>query len=210
MSQIILASASPRRRELLEQVGISFHVCPAQGEECISEELPQEVVMSLSRQKAREVASGIATYNEMQKEITTPQDILVIGADTVVAYGDVILGKPADEEDAVRMLSLLEGKTHSVYTGVTFIFLEAGGRTGQYSFYEKTDVTMYPMSKEQIRRYVATGEPMDKAGAYAIQGKCAIYVEKIDGDYNNVVGLPVARVYQELTRLGFDPYGEEN
>lgn len=134
------------------------------------------------------------------------QDILVIGADTVVANEGQILGKPKDEEDAKRMLSSLAGHTHSVYTGVTCVFISADGRCGEHSFYEKTDVTMYQMSDEEIQRYVASGEPMDKAGAYAIQGRCAIFVKEIQGDYNNVVGLPIARLYQELLALGIDIY----
>lgn len=209
MSQIILASASPRRRELLEQVGITFSVWPAKGEEVIRGSSPGEVVLELSKQKAEEVASSVLAYNEGHKELTTPQDILVIGADTVVAHGSQILGKPKDEADAARMLSLLAGKTHSVYTGVTLVFIDKQGRTGEHAFYERTEVSMYDMSEEEIGRYVASGEPMDKAGAYGIQGKCAIHIQKIQGDYNNVVGLPVARIYQELTRLGFDLYNEE-
>ena len=208
MSQIILASASPRRRELLEQVGIEFSICPAKGEEVITSTKPQEVVLELSKQKAEEVAAGTLSYNEGHKDLVTPQDILVIGADTVVSYGDQILGKPVDEEDAIRMLRMLSGNTHSVYTGVTFVFIDKSGRTGEYSFYEKTDVSMYEMTEEEIRRYVDSGEPMDKAGSYGIQGKCAIHIRAIEGDYNNVVGLPVARVYQELTRLGFPIYNK--
>ena len=134
----------------------------------------------------------------------TTVDILVIGADTVVAYGDEILGKPKDEEDARRMLTLLQGNTHSVYTGITLVFIDKSGRTGEYCFFEKTDVTMYPMDEDEINRYIATGEPMDKAGSYGIQGRCAIYIKQIEGDYNNVVGLPVARLYQELRRVGYD------
>ena len=101
---------------------------------------------------------------------------------------------------------LLSGRKHAVYTGVTFVFLDKNGRVGAHTFYEKTEVTMKPLSALEIDRYVATGEPMDKAGAYGIQGKCAIYIEGIEGDYNNVVGLPVARIYKELQKLGIDPY----
>lgn len=211
MSMIILASGSPRRKELLEQIGLDFEICPAKGEEVITTTIPHEAVLELSRQKAEEVAGGIAAYLEhgIPSQLVGEakgQDILVIGADTVVAYGDKILGKPKDEENAGEMLSLLSGNTHSVYTGVTCVFISADGKTGEHSFYEKTDVSMCPMSSEQIRRYIATGEPMDKAGAYAIQGRCAVYVRKIDGDYNNVVGLPVGRLYQELLALGIDLY----
>ncbi len=211
MSMIILASGSPRRKELLEQIGLEFEICPAKGEEVITTTIPHEAVLELSKQKAEEVAGGIAAYlehgipSQLMGE-AKGQDILVIGADTVVAYGDKILGKPKDEENAREMLSLLSGNTHSVYTGVTCVFISADGKTGEHSFYEKTDVSMCPMSPEQIQRYIATGEPMDKAGSYAIQGKCAVYIRKIDGDYNNVVGLPVGRLYQELLALGIDLY----
>ena len=202
MSQIILASASPRRKELLEQIGAEFVICPAKGEEVITETDPSAVVMELSRQKAEEVAYGVQIYNEQHADLTTPQDILVIGADTVVAYENQILGKPKDEEDARRMLTMLSGKTHSVYTGVTFVFIDKEGRTGEHCFFEKTDVCMYPLKEEEIDRYIQSGDPMDKAGSYGIQGRFAIHIKEIRGDYNNVVGLPVARLYQELQKLG--------
>ena len=204
MSQMILASASPRRKELLEQIGAEFVICPAKGEEVITETDPSAVVMELSRQKAEEVASGVLTYNEQHADLATPQDILVIGADTVVAYENQILGKPKDEEDARRMLTMLSGKMHSVYTGVTFVFIDKEGRTGEHCFFEKTDVCMYPLKEEEIDRYIQSGDPLDKAGSYGIQGRCAIYVKEIKGDYNNVVGLPIARLYQELKRVGYE------
>lgn len=206
MSQIILASASPRRKELLEQVGVEFEVCPAKGEEIITKTQPKDVVMELARQKAKEVAAMISTYGELHPDTTTPQDLLVIGADTVVSYQEHILGKPKDEEDAKQMLTMLSGQTHEVYTGVALLFVEPSGRAGVHTFYEKTEVTMYPMSEKEIQRYIATGDPMDKAGSYGIQGACAIHIKEIHGDYNNVVGLPVARLYQELQNLGFDWY----
>ena len=202
MSQMILASASPRRKELLEQIGAEFVICPAKGEEVITETDPSAVVMELSRQKAEEVAYGVQIYNEQHADLTTPQDILVIGADTVVAYENQILGKPKDEEDARRMLTMLSGKTHSVYTGVTFVFIDKEGRTGEHCFFETTDVCMYPLKEEEIDRYIQSGDPMDKAGSYGIQGRFAIHIKEIRGDYNNVVGLPVARLYQELQKLG--------
>ena len=206
MSQIILASQSPRRKELLEQIGLEFEICPAQGEEVITKSVPEEVVMELSKQKAEEVAAMVSSFGEEHKDITTPSDILVIGADTVVAYDGEILGKPADETDAKRMLTMLSGNTHSVFTGVTLVLIDKSGRAGELVFYEKTDVKMHKMSEVEIDRYIATGEPMDKAGSYGIQGKCAIYIEKIDGDYNNVVGLPITRIYQELKKIGIDIY----
>lgn len=206
MGQIILASASPRRKELLEQIGISFDICPAKGEEIITKEVPHEVVEELASQKAKEVAGMVKAYEASHEELMTPQDIMVIGADTIVAYENQILGKPKDEADAFRMLSMLAGNTHSVYTGVSIVLLGASGKVGELTFYEKTDVVMRQMEEEEIRRYIATGEPMDKAGAYGIQGKCAIYIDKINGDYNNVVGLPVAAIYRELKKLGIDLY----
>jgi septum formation protein len=203
MSRIVLASASPRRKELLEQIGIEFEICPAKGEEKVTKTAPDEVVTELSKQKAEEVAAGILLYNETHPELVTPQDILVIGADTVVSHGGKILGKPKAEEDAKRMLFLLSGDIHSVYTGVTLVFIDKSGRTGEYAFFEKTDVEVYPLSEEEISGYIKSGEPMDKAGSYGIQGLFARYIKKIDGDYNNVVGLPVARLYQELKKLNW-------
>ena len=183
-----------------------FEICPAKGEEIITKTIPSEVVEELSSQKAMEIAELITQYDSEHRDITTPTDIMVIGADTVVAYENQILGKPKDEEDARRMLSLLSGNTHSVYTGVTVVLIDKNGRAGKITFHEKTDVGMYPMSDKQIRDYIATGESADKAGSYAIQGKCAIHIREIKGDYNNVVGLPVARLYQELISLGIDIY----
>lgn len=206
MGQIILASASPRRKELLEQIGIGFDICPAKGEEIITKTVPKEVVEELSSQKAKEVASMIKAYGADHEEWMTPQDIMVIGADTVVAFDGQILGKPKTEEDAFWMLSMLSGNTHVVYTGVSIILMAASGKVGELTFHERTLVTMREMEEQEIRRYIATGEPMDKAGAYGIQGKCAIFVDKIDGDYNNVVGLPVAAIYRELKKLGIDLY----
>lgn len=184
--RLILASASPRRRELLQQIQMEFTVLPAKGEEKITKEIPQEVVMELSEQKAREVAA----FSEVKDE-----DALVLGADTVVVYQERILGKPKDEEDAFLMLKTLSGKTHEVYTGVTLLHAKTGETD---SFFEKTAVTMYPVQEDEIRGYIATGEPMDKAGAYGIQGIGAKFIKCIEGDYNNVVGLPVGRVYQEI------------
>lgn len=194
MIKYILASASPRRRELLEQVGLSFEVFPAHGEEIITKELPWEIVEELSYQKAAEAAGRYAAQNGA---INKDDIYVIIGADTIVAYGSEIMGKPKDAQDAVRMLTMLQDDTHQVYTGVTLALLLPGG-IQTATFHEKTDVSMYPMDASQIREYVDTGEPADKAGAYAIQGKCAAYIKGINGDYNNVVGLPVGRLMQEL------------
>lgn len=195
MVRVILASGSPRRKELLEQVGVSFEISVADGEEIISQKLPWEIVEELSLQKATEVAGRY----EAKQEIT--EQTVVIGADTIVAYGEEIMGKPKNEEMAKEMLQKLQDGSHQVYTGVTLIIMTAGNRQ-VVTFHEKTDVEMYPMSEKQIDAYVATKEPMDKAGSYAIQGKCAAYIKGICGDYNNVVGLPVARLMQEIFKLG--------
>lgn len=192
MSKIILASASPRRKELLRQVGIRYKVMPSNIEEKITKTQPEEVVQELSYQKAVDVCGSLETLGE--------DDFTVIGADTVVSFMNHIMGKPKDAEDACRMLDSLQGNVHQVYTGVTICFKQKGLSSMFHTFYERTDVSMYPMTQEEIETYAATGEPMDKAGAYAIQGKCASYIESICGDYNNVVGLPVGRLYQELKK----------
>ncbi len=189
---LVLASQSPRRRELLSQVGIAFRVAPSTVEERITKTAPDEVVRELSFQKAEDVASR------------EPEGTWVLGADTVVSLDGEILGKPADQEEAGEMLRRLSGRSHSVYTGVTLYKREAE-RIWSECFSEETRVTFYPMTEEEIRRYVATGDPLDKAGAYGIQGPAAAFIRCIDGDYNNVVGLPVAAVYQrwkEIVRDG--------
>ncbi|MBD5487686.1 MAG: septum formation protein Maf [Lachnospiraceae bacterium] len=192
--KIYLASASPRRKELLKQVGISFKTMPSTVEEKITKTEPQEVVEELSYQKAVDVCSRLTEENR--------EDFVVIGADTVVSSWGEILGKPKDKEDAVRMLNKLQGGSHQVYTGVTLAWKYKDMSAMYTTFSECTDVTMYTMSEEEIKRYVDSGEPMDKAGAYAIQGLCAAYIQGICGDYNNVVGLPVGRVCQELKKRG--------
>lgn len=197
MTKFILASGSPRRKELLEQIGISFEIFPANGEEIITKKFPWEVVEELSLQKAAEAAE------RYEKKLGINEQTVIIGADTIVAYGEEIMGKPKDEEMAKEMLTKLQNDSHQVYTGVTLVIMTAQGRQ-VITFYEKTEVVMYPMTKSQIEAYVATGEPMDKAGAYAIQGRCAAFVKGICGEYNNVVGLPVARLMQELLKNNID------
>lgn len=191
MRKIILASASPRRRELLEQGGIPFTVIPSQAEEKITTEQPGQAVEELSYLKCSDI---------YEKSLG---DVLVIGADTVVASEGKILGKPSSQKDAVKMLQSLQGREHEVYTGVTIMARE-GNENRKKTFHEKTKVVFYPMSDEEIRSYVNTGEPMDKAGAYGIQGKSAVFIMEISGDYNNVVGLPLARLYQELKNMGIE------
>lgn len=184
---IILASGSPRRKELLNQIGISFTVNPSKKEEKVTTNIPSEVVRELSYQKAMDIAEQ------------SSEGSVVIGADTVVAYEGKILGKPKDRTDAQNMLRMLAGNTHSVYTGVTIIKKE-NNRFLEEIFYKETRVTMARMSEEEIETYVDSKEPMDKAGSYAIQGKCAAFIEKIDGDYYNVVGLPICEVYHRLKK----------
>ena len=188
--KIYLASASPRRKELLRQVGLSFKVVPSTVEEKITKEKPDEVVEELSYQKAVDVCGRLAAEGK--------EDFVVIGADTVVSAWGKILGKPSDKEEAARMLKDLQGGSHQVYTGVTLAWKYKDMAPMYATFSECTDVTMYAMTDEEIQRYVDSGEPMDKAGAYAIQGRFAAYIQGICGDYANVVGLPVGRVYQEL------------
>ena len=185
--KLILASASPRRKELLAKTGLPFEIIPAKGEEIITKNIPAEVVMELSEQKAREVAAA------------QTEDCIIIGADTIVAKGDVIMGKPKDKADAFRMLESISDDCHQVYTGVTI--LRKGAAPASITFAEKTDVFLYPMTEAEINAYIESGDPMDKAGAYGIQGDFAIHVKGIEGDYYNVVGLPIGRVYQELKNL---------
>lgn len=180
--KIILASASPRRKELMALAGIPFEARPVDADETILCCTPPEgAVMMLATRKAQLAAEHF------------PDD-LIIGADTIVAVGKHIYGKPDTSEEAFEMLSALSGKTHQVFTGVC-IYTKSGHRN---AFCTRTDVTFFPLSEEEIRAYIATGEPMDKAGAYGIQGKGALLVEKIDGDYYNVVGLPISRLVREL------------
>ena len=219
--KIILASASPRRRELLTQIGLDFEVVVSETEEKITSTEPAKVVEELSAQKAEAVWEKLCSTTASQGSVTNAErldegsevfeseqtsgettitDIIVLGADTVVACDGKILGKPADTEAAAAMLTMLQGRGHEVYTGVTILYEENGERK-TLTFHEKTIVHFYPMTDAQIREYVATGDPMDKAGSYGIQGFCARYIRGIEGDYNNVVGLPVGRVYQELHGL---------
>ena len=190
--KIYLASASPRRKEILKQVGISFKVVPSTVEEHVTSTEPHKVVEELSYQKAVDVCGKLSE--------TKDEDFVVIGADTVVACWGEILGKPKDKQDATDMLQKLSGQSHQVYTGVTIAWKYKGTPAMFHTFHECTDVTMYSVSEEDIEAYVNSLEPMDKAGAYALQGGCAKHIQGICGDYYNVVGLPIGRLYQELKK----------
>ena len=190
--QVILASGSPRRKELLELIGVEFKIITSNKEEVITSTNPEEVVKELSMMKAEDVAAGVEG------------PAIILGADTVVAHGGRILGKPKDPKDAINMIRSFAGDDHYVYTGVCIIRKEADGSIKRISFAEGTKVTVYPMTEEEIEQYVATNEPMDKAGAYAIQGLFAPYIKGIEGDYYNIVGFPIAGIYQRLKAEGID------
>jgi septum formation protein len=218
---LVLASASPRRQELLRSAGISFVVQPADIDETpLTGEAPRDCAERLAREKA--LAVWRVRAKDARSDDARPQDV-VLGADTIVVIDETILGKPADAEDAARMLRLLSGRTHRVITGVCVVGPADSGqlpvtsrstsrnvsdgngaadRPPLTSASQTTLVTMNELSDEEIRDYVATGEPMDKAGAYAIQGMASRWIPRIEGDYSNVVGLPVALVYRMLHDRG--------
>ena len=201
MKKIILASQSPRRRELLAQIGVPFTVEVSDTDENVSDADPAVIVQELARRKAFAVASH-----------HPDEDAYVIGADTIVVYKGEVLGKPKDPDDARRMLRELAGNVHQVYTGVCVIEVpcakdgsceDSDGTLSEdrgireTAFAERTDVFVAPLTDAEIDAYIATGEPFDKAGSYGIQGIFARHIEKIDGDYTNVVGLPVGRLWRE-------------
>lgn len=188
MKEFVLASASPRRKELLTQIGIEFRICTSEKEEEVLSNCPEEIVKDLSYTKAEDVFERGNT------------DAVVIGADTIVVYEKKVLGKPKTEEEAYEMIKMLQGNVHQVYTGMSIIWSQDGS-THVSSEVTVTEVELYQMSDEEIRAYVSTKEPYDKAGGYAIQGYFARYVKQIKGDYNNVVGLPIGKLYQLLNSL---------
>lgn len=177
------------------QAGLVFDVCPtdAEDERGISPEHAGAYACALARAKASAVARAVS-------------DAVVVGADTVVALDDHILNKPADAADAARMLTLLQGRTHQVITGVAVLQVEAGRVVREDVRSVSTDVTMRKVAPDEITAYISTGEPMDKAGAYGIQGRGAVFIERISGDYNNVVGLPLFTVSQMLAEVGIPPF----
>lgn len=192
MKQLILASQSPRRQELLGRLDLPFLVCPAQGEEIIDPTLsPPDLVAQLAQQKAEEI-------------LATHPDAVVIGSDTMVVLGDRILGKPKDEGEAFAMITALQGKTHQVFTGVAL--LSAQKKT---VFSQEAKVTMCPLTPEQVQYYIDQGESLDKAGGYGIQGIGACFIQGIEGDFFNVMGLPLCAVTQALGEFGLGVFAKE-
>ncbi len=190
--RIVLASGSPRRKEILAQVGASYEVIVSDCDESMELKEPAELVKELSYKKAEAVG----------KELTGP--VIIIGADTVVAYKGEILGKPKDRADAKRMISMLADDVHQVYTGVSLIIKEETAETKVISFAECSEVSVDPMTERQIEEYLDTKEGEDKAGSYAVQGIFAAHIKGIKGDYFNIVGLPVAAIYKRLYENGID------
>ena len=191
---MILASQSPRRRELLSEAGFELEILPADIDETRRDgESPVELVERLAAEKAEAARAAL---------VASPADGLLVAADTIVWMDDEALGKPENPEDAARMLRELSGRTHHVSTGVCVLRLAGDGSSAaQASFVETTDVTFWELTDAEISAYVSTGEPLDKAGAYGIQGAGRLLVQEITGDYANVVGLPVSRLVRELAAL---------
>ncbi len=190
IKNVVLASASPRRKELLLQIGIQpKEIVVSHVVERVTSSVPSEVVMELRAQKAADVETG-------RKAGET-----VIGSDTVVAIDGKILGKPKTHEEASEMIGMLSGQEHQVYTGVCVILKGEDGNDCSRVFFDKTDVEVYPLTEEEIFQYATSEEPMDKAGAYGVQGFFARYIKGLKGSYANVMGLPVSRLYQELKEL---------
>lgn len=224
MHEILLASGSPRRRELFTEAGLDFEVVSVDVDETPNEKEPEKVAQELSRRKAAAAErmiygeTGQATERETagekendeereydaDRELTADRNKVIVAADTVVIHNKEVLGKPKDEADAVRMLTELSGAVHDVITGVTILTPDRE----EVTFSQRTRVRFRPLSEEEIRDYVATGEPMDKAGAYGIQNLGAMLVESIRGDYFTVMGLPVCRLALALKQYGIDPFSQ--
>jgi septum formation protein len=186
MKKLILASASPRRKELLSMLNIPFVIETSNVEEVMEQNLhSSEIVMKLAEEKALDVSKKFP-------------NAIIIGADTIVTFNEKKLGKPSSKEDAFEMLKMLSGKTHEVYTGVSIV---NDGKSS--NFYQFTKITFSELSDQEILDYIDTKEPMDKAGSYGIQGYGGTFVEKIDGDYFSVVGLPINKVKKKLNELKF-------
>lgn len=188
--KIILASASPRRRELLAQAGYEFEVQVSHKEEAYTSESPDEIVKELALLKAKDIVAQ-----------NDAKELVVIGADTVVAYKGAILGKPKSKEDAFEMIKGFQGDRHQVYTGVAILDYGADGKETVVNHAVKTDVYVNSMTDEEIWKYIESDNVMDKAGSYGIQSGFSVYIEKIEGDYFNVVGLPISYIYEQLKQI---------
>lgn len=200
--RVILASSSPRRKQLLQSLNLTFDIRPPKIQEDYTLTLPpSQIVEYVSRKKASSVAQEEVMNRKHKKE-----NVLVIGSDTVVVVDNEILGKPVDVDDAQRMLHRLSGRSHHVYSGLALIHIDEGGEVKHHVGHEKTEVFIRHLNQEEIKRYVATGEPLDKAGSYAIQGYGATLVEKINGDYFTVVGFPVGLFSRLLQSAGYRLY----
>ncbi|MBR0086066.1 MAG: septum formation protein Maf [Lachnospiraceae bacterium] len=200
--KVILASGSPRRHEILEMAGVEHVVMPASCDEsAVKETDPKKLVYELSRLKAYACLDAIIDKRKFMPAFD--KGYVILASDTVVAIDGEILGKPASGADAFKMIKELQGRIHHVYTGVTLLPPEdaENDREAGITFVEATEVKVAPMTDDEIEAYVKTGEPMDKAGAYAIQGIFCKFVESINGDYYTVMGLPIAKVYSELKKI---------
>ncbi len=198
-TKIILASQSPRRSELMRQAGYEFEIIASTIEEKITQTKPNLVVEELSLQKADNVLDMILQSIDLSLMAFDDLSLMIIGADTVVSKNGNIMGKPKGKENAYEMIDSIQGQTHQVYTGITIIVYDFNtGEKTHKTFSESTNVTLYPMTPSEITHYISTSDCYDKAGGYGIQGEFAVYVKEINGDYNNVVGLPIARLYQEM------------
>ena len=187
--KIILASASPRRREIMTQAGYEFEVMVSHKEEFYTSTMPDEIVKELALLKANDIAEQVEHKN-----------VVVIGADTVVAYAGKILGKPKSKEEAFEMIRSFQGDKHQVYTGIAIIEFDENGNKRVTNEAVKTDVYVNVMSAEEIWAYIERDNVLDKAGSYGIQSGFACHIEKIEGDYFNVVGLPISKIYEVLKK----------
>lgn len=214
--RVILGSASPRRKELLEQIGIEFEIVVSDAEEHYKSTEPEEIVKELALMKAENVAEEWKHNESAPVENTHAIDndvpgldpcekklrnVVILGADTIVVRDGEILGKPSDEEAAFSMLKSLQGRMHQVYTGVAVLDFDENGKRHTISHAEETKVYVHEMTDAEIRRYIAVGESLDKAGAYGIQGRFAAFIDRIEGDYYNVVGLPTAYLYHTMKTM---------
>lgn len=207
---IILASGSPRRRELMDRLGCRYYCIPSSKEEDMSGHDPKAMVEMLAAMKAEDIA-GKLIDNTLDKDnlkyceaVPDTKACVIIGCDTVVAIDGAILGKPSDKDDAFRMIKSYTGRTHHVHTGVCILIIENNSIVKKINYSVSTAVRVVNMTDAEILSYVETGEPMDKAGAYAIQGLFCPYIDSIEGDYYNIVGYPIASIYRTFRKLKID------